>query len=117
MLVQPLRAQQPRLSAKELGQIVSEVLRIVVPPTDSASKVSIADRKVVFEYARTMKAFQVDSLLRATLAVKDAPREGSMERVRLRRTAFVFCRHRKSARKCVVGSPSLRGVRGGKSAR
>ena len=79
VLAQPLRAQQPRLSAKELSQVVSEVLRVVVPPTDSASRVSIADRKVVFDYARTMKAFQVDSLLRATLAVKDAPREGSWD--------------------------------------
>lgn len=59
-VVHPLAAQQsqqPRIAPAEIGQIVNEVLRVLVPPGDSLSGVSIAKRKVVFDYAQTMAAF------------------------------------------------------------
>ena len=56
-LVHSLAAQQVRIPSVAVGQIVSEVLRAVVPPTDSLSRVSIAKRGVFFDQAQTMAAF------------------------------------------------------------
>ena len=50
-------AQQPRLAPAEIGQIVDAVLRTVLPPTDSLSRVQVSKRGLVLDHKRTMAAF------------------------------------------------------------
>jgi hypothetical protein len=55
--VAPLAAQQSPLAQPAVGQIVNEVLRNLVPPSDSLSRIPLAKRQVILDYARTMTAF------------------------------------------------------------
>lgn len=65
-------AQTQRLSPRVVGQIVDEVLRTIVPPDSSLSRVRIRDRGLYFDYARTLAAFgyRDDSTARAALQLK-----------------------------------------------
>jgi len=53
----PLSAQSIRLNRGNVAQLVDEVLRSVVPPDSSLSRVKVADRGIRFDHRRTMKAF------------------------------------------------------------
>lgn len=53
----PSSAQQSRLSPKDVGQIVNEVLDAVIPPEQPLSRVRTATRGVFFDFGRTMAAF------------------------------------------------------------
>ena len=44
---------QTTVSPKELGQIVDEAMRNVLPPTQMASRVPVSSRKVRFDKVRT----------------------------------------------------------------
>ena len=75
----PLTAQKQRLPLRVIGQIVDEVLRSIVPPDSSLSRVPIRDRGLYFDYARTLAAFgyRDDSTTRATLGLKSVVLPGN----------------------------------------
>jgi hypothetical protein len=55
--VQSMAAQQSHLAPTAVDQIVREVLRALVPPGESLSRVSVTKRKIFFDRGRTMAAF------------------------------------------------------------
>lgn len=56
-IVHPLAAQKVQLSQAAVAEIVSEVFRAILPPSDSLSRVPNARRTMLFDYERTMAAF------------------------------------------------------------
>lgn len=54
---EPARAQRPALAPAAIGEIINEVLRVLVSPDDSLSGVPVAKRKVFFDLGGTMAAF------------------------------------------------------------
>lgn len=50
-------AQPNRLTPREVGQIVNAVLNAVVPDTGSLSRVPVTQRKLFFDFDRTLAAF------------------------------------------------------------
>ena len=53
-----LRAQESPFAPTSIGQLVNEVLQALVPPDKLISRVSVARRGIVFDYARTIAAFR-----------------------------------------------------------
>lgn len=53
----PIAAQQALLSPPEIGQIADEVFENIIPPGQLVSRVSVANRKILFDHQRTMTAF------------------------------------------------------------
>jgi len=53
----PAAAPQPRVSPAALGHITDEVLNALLPEHGSVSGVPVAQRKIVFDFQRTMAAF------------------------------------------------------------
>jgi hypothetical protein len=52
-----LIAQEPRLAPNSIGQIVDEVIRALLPPDKSVSRVPVASRGIFLDHARTMAGF------------------------------------------------------------
>ena len=52
-----VRAQTPRRSPKEIGQIINAALQAVIPPGERLSSHTVAERGIRFDYERTMAAF------------------------------------------------------------
>ncbi len=53
----PSAGRQPRVSPAALGHITDQVLNALLPEHDLVSGVSVAQRKLVFDFQRTMAAF------------------------------------------------------------
>jgi hypothetical protein len=55
--VAPASAKSQRLTEREVGQVVDEVLQKIIPPDSSLSRVPVRDRGVYFDHGRTLAAF------------------------------------------------------------
>jgi len=79
VLVGPLAAQPSRLSIGAISEIVNETLHAVVPPGDSLSRVSIANRKVRLDFDRTISAFGyvATGYLRSKFAIREPAIDGA----------------------------------------
>jgi hypothetical protein len=52
-----VNAQPSRLAPRAIGEIVDQVVGALIPPRDSLSRVSVRNRKIFFDDARTLAAF------------------------------------------------------------
>lgn len=55
--VSSLKAQESRITPKEIAQIADEVLRTLMPPGQFVSRVEVSKRGVFFDHVRTLAAF------------------------------------------------------------
>ena len=74
-----VRAQTPRRSPKEIGQIIDAALQAVIPPGQRLTSHTVAERGIRFDYDRTMAAFGYadDSGARASLGLTRAVTAGA----------------------------------------
>jgi hypothetical protein len=75
----PGDAQAHRLPPRVVGQVVDEVLRTIIPPDSSLSRVRVRDRGVYFDFARTLASFgyRSDAVAAADLELKSKVRPGT----------------------------------------
>src|SRR6185437_145365 len=50
-------AQREKLSVQDVSQIASEALRVITPPNDRLSGISVATRGIAFDMRGTLAAF------------------------------------------------------------
>lgn len=100
----PAGAQSDSLTARKIGQVVDEVIGAVIPPDSSLSRVSVRERGLYFDYARTLAAFghRDVAVPASALALKsavmpgdrslldDCNQGGTMPCQRLGNSAYVF---------------------------
>lgn len=75
-----VEAQTPRLAPKEVAQIVDAALQAVIPPEKTLTQITVADRGVRFDFARTMAAFgyEADSATaKSILKLRSTPSAGT----------------------------------------
>lgn len=56
-IARPIGAQQPSLSQRDVVDIADALLSAITRPSDSLSRVTIANRKIVFDVDRTLNSF------------------------------------------------------------
>jgi hypothetical protein len=79
LVTSSVQAQTPRLSPKEIGQIIDVALHAVIPPEERLTTATVAERGIRFDYGRTMAAFKSadNADARASLGLTRAVTEGS----------------------------------------